>query len=600
MTFARSLALLGILACTARDASAQRPRGMEYTLRVDSAGSTGVEVEMRVRGAPAAFQLAMATHAEYDDQYWRYVRELRGESSHGAVTVIREDSSLWRVAAPAGDVTIRYRVQFPSSLPPQQAAWKAHLTRTGGLIGGPHSFLYVPGGEHVPVRVTLSLPAGWKAATGLASATAPQTFTAPDAEALIDSPILVGPVREWRFDVDGVRHDVAYLGAPGGSAFDTTRFVEKVERFARAAVKMFGSAPYRRYQFLFEDGTFGALEHLNSVSIGAQGANIARDPDYYTGQIAHEFFHTWNEVRIRPASWIGLRHVTPQPTGELWFSEGVTLYYADLLLRRAGLHTLDTTRAAHLERLLSTYVGNPSQSVVSPERTSRAFNLQGVLGDYTPNMYTQGELLGVVLDLMIREGSGGKRSLDDAMRALSVRFTPARGINGTDIEHAVSEACACDAHAFFERYVRAAAAIDFERWLAVVGLRSAVTSSPARAPDGSLAPDARVSGYLVAGEAGPRLQIWFPATVWGRAGLHTGDRLVSWNGAAFSDAQQLRTAIGLLKIGDTVRVAVVRGAGTFETTVTVGGYERPAVRLEPRPDATSAQRAMLARWLAAR
>jgi predicted metalloprotease with PDZ domain len=291
------------------------PTKVEYTLRVDSAASE-IAVEMLIHSAPAEFRLAMSTHAEYDDQYWRYVSDLRGESARGAATVIREDSSLWRIGGAAGDVTIRYRVHFPTSAPMQQASWKGHLTPRGGLVGGPHSFLYLVGAELAPVRVTLVMPSGWTVATGLDSVAGSHTYTAPSAEALIDSPIMVGLFRSWRFDIDGVAHDIAYLGAPGGMPFDTTLFVANVERIAREAAHMFGRMPYGRYQFLFEDGTYGGLEHLNSVSIGTQSANLARDPNSYLAQIAHEYFHTWNEVHLRPAAWVGVRHVPPAPTGE--------------------------------------------------------------------------------------------------------------------------------------------------------------------------------------------------------------------------------------------------------------------------------------------
>src|SRR5204863_287719 len=111
------------------------PSSVDYTLRVDSAASSEIAVEMHIHGAPAVFRIAMATHAEYDDEYFRYVSDVRGESPRGPVTVAREDSTLWRVSAPPGDVVIRYRVHFPASPPGQQASWKAHLTPTGGLVG---------------------------------------------------------------------------------------------------------------------------------------------------------------------------------------------------------------------------------------------------------------------------------------------------------------------------------------------------------------------------------------------------------------------------------------------------------------------------------
>jgi predicted metalloprotease with PDZ domain len=239
--------------------------------------------------------------------------------------------------------------------------------------------------------------------------------------------------------------------------------------------------------------------------------------------------------------------------------------------------------------------------MISPEQTSRAFNPPPeATGDYTPNMFTQGELLGAMLDLMIKGATGGRHSLDDAMRDLSERFSIERGFIGADVEQAVARACSCKVGSFFDQYVRSAHPLDFDRWLAVVGLRTVVTWTPALKPDSTPAPDARLWMYEVAGEPAPALRILFPETLWGRAGLHTGDRLESWNGEAVSGWPQFREALGKLRIGDTVRVSVRRGSAPIEKTIIVTGYQRPIVRLEPRPDTTPAQRSLLAQWVAGR
>lgn len=598
----------GTIASTARawvyrtDASAPSRTSVDYTLTIDSTDLSGISVAMRIHRAAAEFRVAMVAHPEYDDQYWRYVTELRGESARGPLSVAREDSSVWRISGPAGDVTLRYRVRFPDSPPMQQAAWKAHLTPTGGLVGGPHSFLYVLGAERSPVRVSVLLPPSWRIVTGLdSSIVGPRMFSAASVEALVDSPMLVGLVRSWRFGLDGVPHQIAFLGRAAGAAFDTALFVGNVERFARESVRMFGRMPYKKFEFLFEDGSSGGLEHRNSVTIGLQSSNLARNPDRYIEQIAHEFFHTWNEVHVRPLSWIGVRHAAPEPTGELWWSEGVTLYFADLLLRRAGLKVYDSTRVAHLERYIASYIGNPSHAVISAEATSRAFNKPpSATGDYTPSMFTQGELAGAMLDLMIRDASSGRRSLDNAMRALSEEFTVERGITGADVERAVARACGCSVQPFFDRHIRAAGTIEFDKWLGLVGLRTVVTWSPALATDGTAAPDSRLSASTARGEAAPQLKVWFPATLWGRAGIHTGDRVESWNGVPIQDAQQVRTALGQLHIGDTVRVSLRRNLVKIEKTIVVTGYEHPTVKIETRPDASAKQLRLLAQWLAGR
>ena len=212
------------LAVGARHACGQAT-SVRYTVWVDSAELSGITVEMRIIGAPSDFRVAMVAHTEYDDRYWRYLTDLRAESLRGAVQVTREDSSLWRISGPAGDVALRYRVRFPVAQPMQQAAWQAHLTQTGGLVGDPHSFLYVVGGEQLGADVTVMVPRGWSVVTGLDSV-GHHTYHASGTEALVDSPILVGLVRRWRFDVNGVPHHIAYLGRPAGVPFDTALFYQ--------------------------------------------------------------------------------------------------------------------------------------------------------------------------------------------------------------------------------------------------------------------------------------------------------------------------------------------------------------------------------------
>jgi predicted metalloprotease with PDZ domain len=127
-------------------ATTSKPQPLEYTLRVDPADLSGIAVELRVRAAPAGLRLAAHAHPEYDDKYWRHVEDLRVTTGGGeSVSVTRADSSVWSVANPAGNVIVRYRVRFPRE-EGSRAAWRPFLSPTGGLVGGPHSFLYVIGG----------------------------------------------------------------------------------------------------------------------------------------------------------------------------------------------------------------------------------------------------------------------------------------------------------------------------------------------------------------------------------------------------------------------------------------------------------------------
>lgn len=569
---------------------------MHYTIRVDTADLSGFDVELRLRNVPDSFMLAMVAHPEYDDRYWRY---LDGPHLAGA-TITRRDSALWRVVAPRQhELVIRYRLRLPPEPRAIRAAWKPFLASTGGLIGGPHSFLYVVGATLAPAYVTLDLPAGWDVATGLERTADPRVFFAPSIGVLMDSPILIGHFSDWRFAVDGVPHRIVYWRRTDAQAFDTAKFVDGVRRITEQAVALFGRAPYRDFTFLYQDGAYGALEHKSSVTLGAPSEDLARDPNAYLEETAHEFFHTWNLMRIHPAEYGDVSYRPQALSKGLWVSEGFTMFYADLLMRRAGLPNSDSTRIAHLERILSSYLANPAYTHFSAERVSQASYSSdpGFLPDYSASTHLQGEVLGAMIDLIMRNATQGRRSLDDVMHVLLERYSGDSGFTTSGIEATVHDLCRCAVRGFFDSYVRGVSPIDFDRYLGLIGLRARVTWGPARNRDGTVQADLRAWGYVPVGASGVTMIVGNPESVWGRAGLHTGDRVVTLNGTSFDAIQPYRAFFGQLKIGDTVRVEVARGAGTYRTMVVITGYDVPTVRLEELPDATPAQRALREGWM---
>ena len=573
---------------------------IQYTLRVDSANLSGWTVEIRLRTTSETIRLAMAAHPEYDDRYWRYVRDFASETP--GATVTRVDSAVWQIVAPVGVVNVRYRIALPPAEPGLRAAWRPFLTPTGGLIGGPHAFMYVLGAEDSSVLVTLDLPHRWAIGTGLTPTRDPYTFTAANAAALVDSPILAGLLRRWSFVEGAATHHVVYWPLPDAKPFDTLAFVSGIRAIVHQTIALFGRAPYRDYTFQFEDGAFGGgLEHRNSVTLGVQSAELARNPNSGVPETAHEFFHTWNLLAIKPIEYREIDYRTQPPVASLWFSEGLTMFYADLLQRRAGIPVRDSTRTAHLERLIGSYLANPAYGRFSAESISRvAYNVDpGELGDYSASTHLQGELIGTMLDLMIRDVTHGQRSMDDVMRRLFDQASPPRSpspsgrggqgvrLDGRVIEQAVESVCGCALTPFFDAHVRGARAIDFDRYLALAGLKTQVTSGPATY-NGERERDLRMWGFER--DSSVRLVINNPASIWGKAGLHSRDRLVGINGAPVRTWPELRAKLQAVRIGDTVRVEVARASGPSVATVVVAGFERPTVRIERLPNATVAQR----------
>jgi len=292
-----------------------------------------------------------------------------------------------------------------------------------------------------------------------------------------------------------------------------------------------------------------------------------------------------------------VRHRTPPRSRGLWWSEGITIYYADLLLRRARLPVFDSTRVGHLEAAMARYLSRPGNGRFSAESVSvLAYGgAPGALGDYDASTHLQGELLGTMLDFLVRDATGGRRSLEDVFRLLLTRFSGERGFTGAGIERAVAEVCRCSATPFFDRYVRAGNPIDFGRYLGLVGMRPRVSWVPATDREGRPVPDLRLFARDIPG-AGTQLILSDPASVWGRAGLHSGDRLVALNGSPAPNAAAWRALVNGLSIGDSVSVEVERRGRRVHAQVRLTGYDRPAVRIEELPAATEGQRRIGAAW----
>jgi predicted metalloprotease with PDZ domain len=575
------------------------PARLAYTLTFGSADTTMIAVTLVVRHAPAAMQLAANAHPEYDDKYWRYVDGVTATTSNGrTIAVSKLDSVRWQIQNEGGaDVNIAYRVKFPEE-PAPRSAWRPFLSPTGGLVGGPHSFLYIVGLEKESPDVTLDIPRGWKVGSGLEGPSTARHFTAKDVHALMESPMLVGNLSEWTFKVRNIPHRVFYWKLPNASAFDSTAFVSGIEKVATEAMQLFKTAPYREYSFLFQDGAWdGGLEHPNSVTLGAQSGELARNPNFTLREIAHEFFHTWNLMAIEPAEYREVDYRVQPPVAELWFSEGLTIFYADLLRRRAGIPLDDSTRLVHLENLMEQYTSMPGNARYSAEQISRvAYNARPTeLGDYTASAHLLGEVLGAVLDFRIRDATNGARSMDDVMRSMYTRFAD-RKFTSRDVMKAVDDVCSCSSASIFNQYVFNAGAIDFNRYLEPMGLRSEISMKPATGRDGKLQSDLRVWAW----EEGDSLllRVGNANSVWGKAGLHTGDRIVSVNGSAVSKWPAFRNVLRNLAIGDSISVAVQRGDQKLSKVIVVTGYDQPDVTLRQIARPSEKQQRLYRTWLA--
>jgi len=365
-----------------------------------------------------------------------FARHLSGLSAHQAGRELRLqqlDKASWLARCSGrGALTLNYLVYaFDTSVR------TAYLDAGRGFFNGTSAFLRVHGREAEPHRLAIGgLPAGWQVATSMRAGARRHAFIAESYDELVDHPVELG--RFWRgcFSAAGVAHEFVVADALPG--FDGDRLLADAKRICETAIAFWHGpkasvrdVPFERYVFLLnavEEGR-GGLEHRASTALIAARrdlprAGVAERSDGHVnllGLISHEYFHSWNVKRLRPAEFARLDYTRENYTELLWFFEGFTSYYDDLILLRAGL--IDAARYLQLVARTATEVlAAPGRKVQSLAQASFDAWVKYYRGDEnTPNAtisyYTKGSLVALALDLRLRSGGRGC-SLDDVMRKL--------------------------------------------------------------------------------------------------------------------------------------------------------------------------------------
>jgi predicted metalloprotease with PDZ domain len=559
-----------------------------YKIRIDPKDLSGYDVEMQFITSSRNVRVAMAAHPEYDDRYWRYIENFTAESRGRTIPVNKPEDAVWQINGAAGELIIRYRLHLPTQNQPVRDAWKPFLTANGGMVGDLHSLMYLVGGESRRAKLTLEMPADWKAASGLEPTKDRRTFTG-STELMLDSPVLIGTVREWKFSVAGIPHTMAIWSPPNAKPYDAGPLLDGIKRLGQQAVKAFGRPPYPRYTFLFQSGGQAALEHLTSVNLG-----LSSDLNDLFDELAHEYIHVWNLMDVRPRERVGLKYRFAEPTGVLWWNEGATIMFADLLLRRAALGDR-RSRVQRLESIIARYLTSPGYSTLSADLVSRGDSYPLLLGDNRASTHLQGEVLTTMLDLRIRDATNGRLDVTHVMKLLAARFDSQHGITNADIERAIVEVCRCEMKSFFRDYIYGAKLVDFDRYLGLIAMRADVTRSPALNPNGKPAVDLRIGPLSPEGEV--ILRITNPQSSWGKTGLHTGDRLLSVDDTRVSTWSDFRDWLRKLKVGDVGRLVVVSNGVTKTVEVPIKPYDVPTVHLVDLPNVTAKQLALRQAWM---
>jgi predicted metalloprotease with PDZ domain len=368
-------------------------------------------------------------------EFSRHLSGLQASQGARACTVTQVDKATWDVdCAGRGALTLSYDVYaFDTSV---RAAF---LGAQRGFFNGTSLCLQIAGCTAEPHQVRLTeLPAGWEVATALPAVKVDRrgrgTYQAADYDELIDHPVELGTFWRGRFEAHGVPHEMVVCGALPD--FDGERLLADSRRICEAEIAFWHAnkrPPFERYVFLLNtvDDGFGGLEHRASTALicGRRDLPQRGRPEvtdgYLTllGLISHEYFHTWNVKRMRPAEFAHYRLHEENYTELLWFFEGFTSYFDDLFLVRCGL--IDEPRYLKLlSKNLGGVLGTPGRQVQSAAQSSfdawvKYYRADENTVNLTVSYYAKGASVAWALDMELRAAGSG--SLDEVMRALWLR-----------------------------------------------------------------------------------------------------------------------------------------------------------------------------------
>jgi predicted metalloprotease with PDZ domain len=568
-----------------------------YTVTLNRPWQHLIEVELRVTGLtpgkPTELVLPVWTPGSYMvREYARHVQEFEAATGDGTALPWRKTrKNVWRVesGARAGFVA-RYKV------------YANELTVRTNEFNDSHAFInnsallfHVGGALNTPSTLKVVPPAGWKVATGLDPVPgAANTFKSPDVDTLYDCPVLAGNLTEIPFTVKGIPHRVVL---DGQADIDTEKLRDGVKAIVEAQAAFFGGdLPYTNYTFLtmIRPGFGGGLEHKNSTALGASPDDFEGEYTGFFSLVSHEFFHLWNVKRIKPDALGPFDYGNENYTRLLWVAEGITSYYENVFLRRAGLITEQQFRVLSSLPIRATE-GTPGRKRVSLEEASfdtwiKEYRPDENTVNTTISYYTKGALVGLLLDLTIRAKTANAKSLDDVMRILWTEYAKAdKNYTPEDFQKVCERVAGGTLDPFFAKYVRGRDEIDYDAVLAPAGLRLIRTAGGGNAT-------AYLGARYATDPAGVRVSAVPADTPAYEQGISVGDVIIAVDDRRVTSGADVEARAAAKQPGDTVRVTLFRADALRVLPIKLGGRERAIYQLVTAENLTSAQRTLLRDW----
>jgi predicted metalloprotease with PDZ domain len=519
----------------------------------------------------------------------------------GSTSAEHLDKHRWLVQTGGAEwVSVRYRLYCR-----EMSVRTNWVERDFGFLTGAATFPFIRGREDRPIMVHLHLPEGWtNVATSLLrkSQADPRVaeLWADHYDDLVDSPILCGKLDITPFEVGGKEHYLVNCG--GDELWDSLKAVADIERIVAEHQQFWGVVPYERYWFLnlvTEAG--GGLEHDNSCVLMASRWAMRRRDSYlnWLALVSHEFFHTWNVRRLRPRELVRYDYEREQYLRELWIAEGITSYFDDLALVRAGL----CSREEYLQRLsknIASVQSAPGRCVQSLDEASWDTWIKHYRPDENAqnariSYYLKGLLVAWLLDAEVQRRTDRRHDLDEIMRLLWHQCLQ-RGYVFEEFCGLVDQVVGEPLSGWLMEAVTQPGELDFSRALEWFGLRfKAAHDKPAR-DGGERAGDVWIGSDSTASEG----RLWVRRVLRGSpsdlAGLNVDDELIALDGYRL-EPSSWPDRLGNYYPGDQLRLTVARRGKLLELPLTLARKPTLTWQLEVAPAASTQSQENLRAWL---
>ncbi len=471
------------------------------------------------------------------------------------------------------------------------------LDDSHGYVNGTSLFMYIDNKKEIQHHLKISLPSNWKKVTTSLTPVSEANFSysAPNYDILVDSPIEMGNQEEFTFEAAGIKHTVAMYG---DGNYDSELLKVDMANIVESCTNVFNENPNEHYTFIIHNLTNGSggLEHLNSTTLQVNrwGYTPGRKYEGFLSLVAHEYFHLWNVKRIRPIALGPFNYDAENYTKLLWVAEGFTSYYDELLLKRSGYYDAEKYLNV-LSNTISRVENQPGNKVQPVTEASfhswiKAYRPNENSRNTTISYYPKGALLANALDLMIIENTNAEKNLDDVMKLLWNEYYKKknRGFTDKEFQNAVEQVAGKKLDDFFNNTVAGTTTIDYKTIFSYAGCNiiDLITDK-----------NEVVLGVRTK-DVGGRLLISsvLRETAAYNAGLNVNDEIIAIDGYRVAD-NDMNKLISPHKKGDTIKVTVSRDGILRDIDVTLQNDSSVKYKIVPVEKPNKTQQLIYNKWL---